>query len=509
MARARRPLSLTRLPARHALVIRQPAVQVLAEPAGADPVHGPYLGQTRRDSPVDEHIELVPGLFAPQAAQVDLVAHARGRAAVAPAAPERPCRLGGGRRRLVILCRQGLDTLAADGQPQAGGLGHHALAPDLHHPAGQPQIRDPDALARLHRGRRARGLRGRQAIGQLLQLAVRATNDVRPGGSAADFPHRPLQQTTSLLQQPLAFAPHLLAGLLPFTCALGQPRGQFLLQPGDGERASAGRSRGLGQFAVAAVQCRQQPLDLESLLADQAARPCEQVSGHAHPRGDGEGMAGAGPSELEREQGAEGLLVEGHGRVDHGGMVRRGRLEEAVVCRGDHAATPADECLQEGKRQGGALLRIRAGADLVAEHERVLVGDGQELGQVAQMGREAAQGAGDRLLIPEVHAEPPDQGQGRVLARRHVPAALGQQQADADRLERHGLAAGVRSADEHDWTLGGRGQIQRHDRLAGPGRAAPVRCRCGPRVHRRTRLRDTLRQQRMARLDQPQRPLRR
>ena len=68
-----------------------------------------------------------------------------------------------------------------------------------------------------------------------------------------------------------------------------------------------------------------------------------------------------------------------------------------------------------------------------------------------------------------------DQRQRGVLARGHVPAALGQQAEHADGLERDRLAAGVGAADDQHAAARRNLQVQRHDqiRVRPPGRRRP------------------------------------
>ena len=152
-------------------------------------------------------------------------------------------------------------------------------------------------------------------------------------------------------------------------------------------------------------------------------------------------------------------------------VVHRG-LQQPEVGGRQHQRTLLCEVLQHAERQGRALVGVGAAADLVAQHQGVGPGLAQELRQVAQVGREAGQGLGDGLVVPQVGQHAAHQGQPRVLAGGHVPAALGQQAEHADGLQGDRLAAGVGSADHQGPGAGRHLQLQGHDGAPAGGQVA-------------------------------------
>ena len=117
--------------------------------------------------------------------------------------------------------------------------------------------------------------------------------------------------------------------------------------------------------------------------------------------------------------------------------------------RGRHGQQrAARERLQHGTRERGSLDGISAGGDLVEQHDRPAIGDLEDLDEVADVAREGREAALDRLLVADVGEHVGDDRQHRALGR-HLQPGLVQQHAERERLQRDGLAAGVRAAQDN------------------------------------------------------------
>ena len=131
-----------------------------------------------------------------------------------------------------------------------------------------------------------------------------------------------------------------------------------------------------------------------------------------------------------------------------GDAVGRARplLQLRVVRRHDREPRLRREPREQRLRERRSLDRIGAGGELVDEHERPLpcrVEDRDEVGNVAGEGREAHL---DRLPVADVGEHLVEDGQ-RGRLRRRAQAGLVEERGEAERLQRHRLAARVRAAD--------------------------------------------------------------
>ncbi len=81
---------------------------------------------------------------------------------------------------------------------------------------------------------------------------------------------------------------------------------------------------------------------------------------------------------------------------------------------------------------------------------------------------EGRKARGDGLPVADVGVEAPEHRQPAPGADRRNDPALRQGSGETDRLEEHGLAAGVGTADEQRAFVGGELEVEGHDRfLAG------------------------------------------
>ncbi len=89
-------------------------------------------------------------------------------------------------------------------------------------------------------------------------------------------------------------------------------------------------------------------------------------------------------------------------------------------------------------------------------------GGGEDRHQPAHVGRERGQALGDRLVVADVGEHPVEHRQAGPRGR-HPQAALVQHRQQPERLQRHGLAAGVRAGD-HQRPDALERQVDRHGR---------------------------------------------
>ena len=151
---------------------------------------------------------------------------------------------------------------------------------------------------------------------------------------------------------------------------------------------------------------------------------------------------------------------------DLGGRRRVG-LQRVVVARRDDRRAAAAEVIDDGDAERAAFGRIGARAHFVEQHQRrhdEIAIHRRDVGDVAG---ERAEARVDRLLVADVGEQRSEHRQPRALGRRNVQARLRHQRQQPRRLERDGLAAGVRPGDEQ---AGRRRQIRgdRHRAASGP-----------------------------------------
>ncbi len=178
------------------------------------------------------------------------------------------------------------------------------------------------------------------------------------------------------------------------------------------------------------------------------SRRLDDLSRETEAPGDFEREAASRRAVAECVGGREGVGIEPErGAADTVG--RRGeRLEGIVVARDDDPRAALAKMFDDCRTEGAALDRIRAGPDLVQQHQGRV---GQfaihrdDLGNVA---REGAETGRDRLVVADVREDRPEHRQPRSLGHGNMQPGLGHQRQEPGGLEGHGLATGIRSG--HD-----------------------------------------------------------
>ena len=133
----------------------------------------------------------------------------------------------------------------------------------------------------------------------------------------------------------------------------------------------------------------------------------------------------------------------------------------ALVGGADQEHTHALEVAQHGAGQGGSLLGVGAGAQLVHQHQRATRGPAHNVDKVGDVGTERREGLLDALLVADVGidaVEPRKAG----LIRGYVQPGVGHHRQQAHGLEGHGLAAGVGTGDQQNAAPGVQRQADRH-----------------------------------------------
>ena len=157
-------------------------------------------------------------------------------------------------------------------------------------------------------------------------------------------------------------------------------------------------------------------------------------------------MRRARPSERDAVERSMRVGVEARRRVGDALGRARPLLQLRVVRRHDREPRLLREPREQRLRECGSLDGIGAGGELVDEHERSLPRRAQDRDQVGNVPGEGREAHLDRLPVADV-CEHLVEDRQRNRLRRRAEAGLVEQRRQADRLQRHRLAAGVRAAD--------------------------------------------------------------
>ena len=184
------------------------------------------------------------------------------------------------------------------------------------------------------------------------------------------------------------------------------------------------------------------------VTAQQLSRRVNQVLRQSQPPADFKGVALSRYSDGKPVGGPQGLHVEFNRGVLHALRRQCKDLQLAVVgCRhGPHA--DVQQPGQDALCQRRALRRVRSGPEFVKQHQiprRHFPHDRNDVRHVPAEGGKALLNA---LLVSDVGKHLLENRQFRAHVRRNLQARLGHQRKKPHRLQRHGLAARVRSG--HD-----------------------------------------------------------
>ncbi len=189
----------------------------------------------------------------------------------------------------------------------------------------------------------------------------------------------------------------------------------------------------------------------------------DEALGHAQALGDVDGVAHAGLADAQVIGGAVRLGVELDAAVLGPRARERKGLEGADVRGGDAAAAAAQQLVENGLADGGALVRVGTGADLVDQDERPGAGFVQHLHLATQMGAEGAERLLHALLIADVDEDVLEDAHDGAPLDGNGHAGLGHERQQADRLERDGLSAGVGAGDDQQVEIVAEAIVDRDD----------------------------------------------
>jgi hypothetical protein len=200
--------------------------------------------------------------------------------------------------------------------------------------------------------------------------------------------------------------------------------------------------------------------DPETLGRDPAARVRDHALFEAEPLRRLQRVRGPRPAERDPVERLVCLRIQPGGRVR--GPVGRARplLQLRMVRGRDRQPCLAGQPRHERLREGRPLDRVGAGGQLVHEDKRPLrrrAEDPDEVRDVPGEGREAHL---DRLLVADVGKHLVEHGESRLRGRRAQPGLV-EERSQPERLQRNGLAAGVRPAD-HQRAQRAEVEVDRH-----------------------------------------------
>ena len=155
-----------------------------------------------------------------------------------------------------------------------------------------------------------------------------------------------------------------------------------------------------------------------------------------------------------------GLGVEAGRGVRGAGGRRRPLLELRVVARRDGEPGLARKSCEQRLCERRPLDRIGAGGDLVEQDERAVSCALEDRNEVPDVAGERREAHGDRLLVADIGEDGVEDGERDLVGGRSEPALV-QQGGQAERLQRDGLAAGVRARDHERPEIAER-EVDRH-----------------------------------------------
>ena len=136
--------------------------------------------------------------------------------------------------------------------------------------------------------------------------------------------------------------------------------------------------------------------------------------------------------------------------------------------RGEGHTAPLGERNQRRRRERGTFGRIGSAAHLVEQDQRRIVRLVQDPAEHSDVRAEGRKAGGDRLSVADVGIEAPEHRQSAPRGERRNDPTLGQGSRETDRLEEHGLAAGVGTAHEQRAFVVSKLEVEGHNRfLAG------------------------------------------
>ena len=162
-----------------------------------------------------------------------------------------------------------------------------------------------------------------------------------------------------------------------------------------------GSPRLTGEVALA-VDFVQQVVGAQIGGVDFGPRRLHDVRGQPQTLGNRQGVGSPRQADGQAVGGLQGFQVKLHAGVDHAGCAVGVGFQLRVV--GGHQGGDAapQQVIQDGPRQGCALLRVGARPQFVQQHQRAAVGVRQNVDDVGDMPRKGGKRLLDGLLVADV-----------------------------------------------------------------------------------------------------------
>ena len=291
-----------------------------------------------------------------------------------------------------------------------------------------------------------------------------------------------LELPTQTATQGLALIGQLTALVLEPATLVGQPVALAA-------RAALGR----GQLDTHSLDLRQQPPQVPMLGAQQLLGPVQPGPRQTETARQRQRLAAARCPGAQTEGGLAALGVELHRRAPGAiALERRGRQRRQMG--GQQSQPPlVQQHLEQGDRQGRALLRVGPRAQLVDQHQTAGPGRLPDLPQPLQPAAEGRAVAQEVLLVADRRRHPVEHRQPGSGSRKDGQTALVGQNRQPDRLQGYRLAARVGPGHHHQPPVVSQLELRRH-RAAGVTLLAE---------RRQTERRQAWLQQRMVSANQP------
>ena len=307
------------------------------------------------------------------------------------------------------------------------------------------------------------GRRGRQAFEAVVDAFECLVEALGGHRLALERPPRSVDLTADARHEPLRFRACLHDGRLavaPGAGALFLGVAQRLDGPCLGQ---AGAFERVGGLALGLPDRGQGRLEVPLRLGQPRAGVGHDLLGQAEPLGDRERLAPAGQADRQAIGRRERLEIELDRRVACP-VGRVGvRLQLGVVGRGCDERAGPDEVVEECLGQGGTLGRVRAGAQLVEQDERPGPGGPHDRVDPLEVAAERREALSDRLLVPDVGEHVAEDRQLAAALGGDLQPGLVHEREQAERAQRHGLAAGVGPGDDERGVAVAEPDVDGHD----------------------------------------------
>jgi hypothetical protein len=214
------------------------------------------------------------------------------------------------------------------------------------------------------------------------------------------------------------------------------------------------------------AQLREPPrerFEARVLAVHQLARALDERLRQSHALRRPHRAARARLTLVDLEGGQKRCEVELGTRVQETAVAPGQLLQPVEVSGRQHEGGLLDQRLEYGLRERGAFAGLRTLADLVGDHERARVGQKDDRRQVRHARGEGREARAQILLVADVREYGVEDRHAAARVAGDVQPRANREHGQADRLCRHGLAAGVRTRDHQTARAGDEREVVRHD----------------------------------------------